>query len=156
MMPVSPPFHIVLVEPDIPHNTGAVGRLCVGLGVPLHLIQPLGFSLRDEKVRRCGLDYWEHVDLRIHRSWAAFLEAEKPAAMIFASTRGSRSLYACSIPREAYLVFGSEHAGLPEEFYTRYGADLVRIPMPGAHARSLNLANAVAVAAYEAFRQIGS
>jgi tRNA (cytidine/uridine-2'-O-)-methyltransferase len=149
-----PPFHVVLVEPDIPHNTGAVGRLCVGLGIPLHLVQPLGFSLRDEKVRRCGLDYWPHVDLRIHRSWAAYLEEEKPVSMFFASTRGGRSIYACRFQAGAHLVFGSEHAGLPPELYARYADRLVRIPMPGLHARSLNLANAVAVLAYEAHRQI--
>lgn len=147
-------INIVLVEPEIPHNTGAIGRICVGLGARLHLIQPLGFSLREEALRRSGLDYWQHVDVAIHTCWDAFLHAETPQEMFFASTKGTRDIYTCHFPIGVYLVFGSEHSGFPKQFYTTYAASLFRIPMPGRNARSINLANAVSIAAYEAFRQI--
>jgi len=149
-------FGIVLVEPEIPHNTGAVGRLCVGLGVPLHLIQPLGFTISKEAVQRSGLDYWDHLDLHLHKSWEAFLDSEAPAALHFMSTKGKRSLFECKFVAGGYLVFGSESRGFPPAFYETYAEQLCLIPMPGAHARSLNLANAVAVCAYEAYRQLSS
>ena len=147
-------FSIVLVEPEIPHNTGAVGRICVGLGIPLHLVQPLGFKITRKAVQRSGLDYWDNLDLRIHASWPAFLESEAPASMTFMSTKGSRSLYDVQFDPGGYLVFGSESRGFPSEFYDDYSDQLYLIPMPGEHARSLNLSNAVAVAAYEAHRQL--
>jgi tRNA (cytidine/uridine-2'-O-)-methyltransferase len=148
------PIHIVLVQPEIPHNTGAIGRLCVGLDCPLHLVRPLGFALTSAWVKRAGLDYWPHLDLRQHDNWEAFLRDVAPARLLFASTRGTRSLYDCRFAANDAIVFGNESSGLPEPFYTRYAADLFRIPMPGPHARSLNLANAVAVAGYEALRQL--
>jgi tRNA (cytidine/uridine-2'-O-)-methyltransferase len=147
------PVHIVLVHPEIPHNTGAVGRLCVGLDSPLHLIRPLGFAITSSWVRRAGLDYWEHLDLRIHDDWDAFLAAFGPGRLHLASTRGAGSLYDRSFAPGDALVFGNESHGLPEALYLRYRSALFQIPMPGQHARSLNLANAVAVAAYEAMRQ---
>lgn len=147
------PYHIVLVKPEIPHNTGAIGRLCVGLDCPLHLIRPLGFRLTEQHLRRAGMDYWEHLDLSVHDSWEKFLEAVAPERLFFLSTRGTRSLYDCSfLPGDA-LVFGSEGHGLPQDFYDRYADRLFRIPMPGLHARSINLANAVSITAYEAYRQ---
>ena len=146
-------LNIVLVQPDIPHNTGAIGRLCVGLDARLHLIEPLGFFIDDAAVQRCGLDYWPHVRLARHRSWDEFLAAERPESLFFFSTRGTRSLYELRLPPGAYLVFGSEKRGLPPEFYETYRDRLCRIPMPGPDARSINLANAVAIAAYEACRQ---
>jgi tRNA (cytidine/uridine-2'-O-)-methyltransferase len=149
-----PSFHIVLVKPEIPHNTGAIGRVCVGLGCPLHLIRPLGFRLTEQHLRRAGMDYWEHLDLSVHDSWEAFLEAVRPARLFFLSTRGERSLYDCAFRAGDALVFGSESRGLPEDFYARYADRLFRIPMPGEHARSINLANAASVAAYEAYRQL--
>jgi len=147
-------FNIVLVRPEIPHNTGAIGRLCVGLDVPLHLIRPLGFRLTEQHLLRAGLDYWEHLQPRVHDSWDDFLGSARPSRLFFLSTRGSRSLYDCAFSRGDFLVFGSESRGLPEAFYEHYPERLFRIPMPGPHARSLNLANAVSVAAYEAYRQI--
>mgnify|MGYP001574163424 CR=1 FL=1 len=148
------PINIVLVEPEIPHNTGAIGRICVGLGARLHLVQPLGFSLSDESVRRCGLDYWEHVDYVLHRCWETFLEAEKPEQLFFASTKGTHDLYEFQFRPGVFIVFGSEHRGFPPEFYDSYKDSLYRIPMPGKNARSINLANAAAIAAYEAYRQM--
>ena len=150
---MQPPVRVVLLRPEIPHNTGAIGRLCVDLGCPLHLVRPLGFALTSAWVRRAGMDYWAHLDLHLHDNWEAFLETAHPAHVFFASTRGSRSLYDCRFVAGDALAFGNESAGLPEDFYARYRDDLFRIPMPGPHARSLNLANAAAVAAYEAVRQ---
>ena len=147
-------INIVLVEPEIPHNTGAIGRICVGLDARLHLVQPLGFSLREEALRRSGLDYWQHVDVVVHTCWQAFLDAEKPGRMLFASTKGTKDIFDCRFTRGSYLVFGSEHRGFPPEFYDTYKELLFRIPMPGRNARSINLANAVSIAAYEAFRQL--
>ena len=146
-------MHIVLLHPEIPHNTGAIGRLCVGLDWPLHLVRPLGFALDEPHLRRAGLDYWQHLDARLHDNWDAFLASTKPTRLFFASTRGTRSLYDCRFAETDALVFGSESSGLPKNFYERHRADLFQIPMPGPHARSLNLANAVAVCMYEAWRQ---
>ena len=153
---MSTPLHIVLVKPEIPHNTGAIGRVCVGLDCPLHLIRPLGFRLTEQHLRRAGMDYWEHLRLSVHDSWDAFLAAASPARLFFLSTRGERSLYDCAFLSGDALVFGSEGHGLPEAFYDRYRDRLFRIPMPGPHARSMNLATAVSVSAYEAFRQLNS
>ena len=148
------PIHIVLVHPEIPHNTGAIGRVCVGLDCPLHLIKPLGFRLTESHLRRSGLDYWEHLRLTVHDSWEQFLETVHPPRLFFLSTRGETSLYNCTFHPDDALVFGSEGSGLPKELYTRYTDRLFQIPMPGEHARSINLANAVSITAYEAFRQL--
>lgn len=158
-------LHIVLVHPEIPHNTGAIGRLCTGLGARLHLVRPLGFRLTEKQIKRAGLDYWEHLDLRVHDSWKGFqtfgLDSATDASadavrqrMFFMSTRGEKSLYDCVFQDESYLIFGSESRGFPEEIYTRHRDSLFKIPMPGENARSINLANAVAITAYEAYRQL--
>ncbi len=145
---------IVLIQPEIPHNTGAIGRLCVGLDAALHLIRPLGFHLTNRWIQRAGLDYWQHLDLHIHADWEAFLAAVQPQRLVISSTRGERSIYDCRFRPGDVLVFGNESSGLPAPFYARYRRQLARIPMPGPHARSINLANAVAITAYEAWRQI--
>ena len=147
-------YSIVLLRPEIPHNTGAIGRLCVGLGLPLHLVRPLGFRLDDRSIARAGLDYWEHLDWHLHDTWEDCLAAVKPRRLFFMSTRGEKSLYDCAFARGDALVFGNESSGLPQDFYERYRERLFRIPMPGVHARSINLANAVAIAAYECHRQL--
>jgi tRNA (cytidine/uridine-2'-O-)-methyltransferase len=151
---VSTPIHLVLAQPEIPHNTGAIGRLCVGLDCDLHLIRPLGFQLSDRHLQRVGMDYWPRVRLTLHDTWDAFLARAGVSRLFFFSTRGERSLFDCRFASGDALVFGSEGRGLPAPFYTRYREQLVSIPMPGRHARSLNLANAAAIAAYEAYRQI--
>ena len=147
-------LQIVLVQPEIPHNTGAIGRLCVGLDCPLHLIRPLGFAMSSAWVKRAGLDYWPHLRLQVHDNWDAFVQVAQPKRMFFASTHGERSLYACWFAAGDALIFGNESSGFPKEFYEKYRADLFRIPMPGEHGRSINLANAVSIAAYEAGRQM--
>ncbi len=143
---------IVLLHPEIPHNTGAIGRLCVGLGWSLHIIRPFGFSLDEKHVRRAGLDYWEYLDITLHDSFEDYLSVRKPSALRFLSTKGGKTLYDTTYPEGCALIFGCESAGLPKDYYLRYAEDLVTIPMPGEHGRSLNLSNAVAVAAYEAYR----
>ncbi len=146
-------MHIVLLHPEIPHNTGAIGRLCVGLDWPLHLIRPLGFSLDEKHIRRAGMDYWEHLDITLHDSFEDFLAAVSPAALYFLSTKGAKSLYETTFDPKGALVFGCEGSGLPKAYYEKYADRLVTIPMPGQHARSINLANAVSITAYEAYRQ---
>jgi tRNA (cytidine/uridine-2'-O-)-methyltransferase len=150
----APKLHVVLIAPQIPHNTGAIARTCVGLDAHLHLVRPLGFSLRESRLKRAALDYWEHVRLSIHDDWDRYLAEAAPEELVFASTRATRSIYTCQFSRGVHLVFGNESDGLPETFYARYAHQLVRIPMPGPHARSLNLANAAAIVAYEAYRQL--
>lgn len=147
-------FSIVLLRPEIPHNTGAVGRLAVGLGVRLELVRPLGFRLDDESIRRAGLDYWRHLDCRIHDSWDDYLSLAAPKRFFMLSTKGGKPLYDVRFEPGDALVFGNESSGLPEDFYGRYRDRLCRIPMPGEHARSINLANAVSIAAYECYRQL--
>lgn len=148
------PIHIVLIHPEIPHNTGAIGRICVGLGCPLHLIRPLGFHLSEHYIKRAGLDYWDHLKLSLHDNWQGFLDEVRPNRVFFLSTQGTQSLYTCGFAPGDALAFGSESSGLPKDFYACYAESLFKIPMPGEHARSINLANAVSITAYEAYRQI--
>jgi len=150
-------FHIVLVHPEIPPNTGNVIRLCANTGCTLHLIEPLGFSMDDKLLRRAGLDYHEYAELRRHTDWASFLRDEQPdAGRLFAlTTRGSRPLHEVAFQSGDWLVFGSEGAGLPAELRETFAPEQrLRLPMR-AGQRSLNLSNAVAVAAFEAWRQHG-
>lgn len=149
-----PHINIVLVNPQIPQNTGSIGRLCVGLDSPLHIIRPMGFIITDRNVQRAGLDYWKHLKLTIHDDWKSFLFSEKPNNLYFGSTRGKSPHTECKFTDNCYLVFGSESHGLPDDLYNTYNDSLYQIPMPGKHARSLNLANSVAIMMYEAYRQI--
>ena len=147
-------FSVVLVRPEIPHNTGAIGRLAVGLGVTLDLIRPLGFRLDEESVRRAGLDYWQHLDCRVHDSWEEYLASRSPRRVFMLSTKGEKSLYDIRFEKGDALVFGNESSGLPKDFYEKYRDRLFRIPMPGEYARSINLANALSIASYECYRQL--
>lgn len=140
-------FNIVLHHPEIPHNTGAAGRLAVSTGATLHLIKPLGFSLEEKHLRRCGLDYWKHVQLKL---WDSLEEltaaAEKDAQFWYLSTKATRSIWDEEAPLRPgdYLVFGAESKGLPREWIDAHPDTALRIPMPGAEARSLNLSTAIA------------
>jgi tRNA (cytidine/uridine-2'-O-)-methyltransferase len=150
-------FNIVLVEPEIPPNTGNVIRLAANTGCHLHLIEPLGFSMDDKHMRRAGLDYHEYAQLKRHANWAAFIAQEKPdATRLFAmTTRGSRNLYDVSFLPGDWLVFGSETKGLEPQLRESFPpAQRLRLPMQ-PDQRSLNLSNAVAVAVFEAWRQNG-
>lgn len=146
-------LNIVLNRPEIPQNTGSIGRLCVNLGIRLHLVRPLGFSLAEKQLKRAGLDYWPHLDVLVHDSWEDFLETEKPGGMSFLSTKATKSHFDQKYRNGAYVVFGRETSGLPPEFYDKYAEDMFQIPMPGKHFRSLNLSNSVSIVAYEAYRQ---
>ena len=147
-------INIVLIHPQIPQNTGSIGRLCVGLDASLHVIRPMSFQITERNVLRAGLDYWKYLDLHIHDSWDAFLESEQPQQLCFATTKTSRKYTDCNYQNNCYLVFGSESHGLPTDFYKSYAKNLYTIPMPGKHARSINLANSVAIMMYEAYRQL--
>ena len=148
--------HVVLVHPEIHWNTGNAGRTCLAAGATLHLIEPLGFSLDERQVRRAGLDYWEHVDLRVWPDWASF-ERDLPALgePFFFSTKATTLMWDAPLGASAdvVLVFGRETGGLPAELHERYHDRFVAIPIVSSHVRSLNLSTSVALAIYEVIRQ---
>jgi tRNA (cytidine/uridine-2'-O-)-methyltransferase len=146
-------LNIVLVAPEIPQNTGSIGRMCVCLDARLHLIEPLGFKLDETHLRRAGLDYWPDLDVTVHEDWPAFIETATPARLFFSTTKSERPHWEFRFTPGDYLVFGNESGGLPPSFYEAHKDNLYTIPMPGEHARSHNLASAVAVIAHEALRQ---
>jgi tRNA (cytidine/uridine-2'-O-)-methyltransferase len=149
-------IHVVLVYPDIHWNTGNAGRTCLAAGATLHLIEPLGFSLDDSRVKRAGLDYWEHVALKVWPDWKAFA-AQLPSLgePYFFSTKATRSFWDAPLGASSgvVLIFGSETAGLPAELHEQYRDRFVGMPILSPRVRSLNLSNAVAIAAYEVLRQ---
>ena len=149
-------IHAVLVHPEIHWNTGNAGRTCLATGTTLHVIEPLGFSLDDRQVKRAGLDYWEHVDLRRWPSWEAF-ETHLPALgdPYFFSTKAARLYWDAPLggSDDVVLVFGRETAGLPAALHERYRERFVTMPMRSPYVRSLNLSTSVAVAIYEVLRQ---
>lgn len=150
-------FHIVLVQPEIPPNTGNIIRLSANTGCTLHLIEPLGFSMDDKQLRRAGLDYHEYASLQIHADWAHFMQtAQPPKERLFAfTTRGSRLIGELRFQAGDWLVFGAETSGLPETVRAQFLPEQrVRLPMR-PQQRSLNLSNAVAVTVFEAWRQNG-
>ena len=148
------PLTIVLVEPQIPGNTGAVGRTCVGLGAELVLIHPLGFALDDARAKRAGLDYWPHVRLSEFADWDAFVSAHQPRSdqLFLFEEHASTSFYEPAYPQDAMLVFGQETTGIPSTIWQRYPGRQFHLPMRDGPIRSLNLANTVAAAAYQALR----
>ena len=149
-------LHVVLVEPEIHWNTGNAGRTCLAAGASLHLIEPLGFSLDQRQVKRAGLDYWEHVDLRVWPGWQAF-ESELPALgeAFFFSTKATRLFWDVSFGNSAdvVLIFGRETGGLPAEIHQRYRDRFVTMPITSPLVRSLNLSTSVGIALYEVLRQ---
>ena len=146
------PPAIILVQPEIPGNTGAIGRTCVALGIELILIHPLGFDISDSRVKRAGLDYWPHVHLTEYASWDAFLAARTPRAdqLFLFEEFGSRSFYEPDYPDDAMLVFGQETKGIPKPVIAQHPDRLFHLPMRPGVIRSLNLANTVTAAAYQA------
>ncbi|MEM9318818.1 MAG: tRNA (cytidine(34)-2'-O)-methyltransferase [Pseudomonadota bacterium] len=146
---------IVLVTPEIPGNTGTIGRTCVALDMELVLIHPLGFDLSEKSVRRAGLDYWQHVRLSQYADWDTFITDREPARdeMFLFENQGKESFYAPDYPDQAYLIFGKETKGLPEPLVAAYAERLFYLPMRSPHIRSLNLANAVSAVAYQAIRK---
>ncbi len=147
-------MHVVLVEPEIPQNTGSVARLCAATQSPLHLVGKLGFSLEDRYLRRAGLDYWPLVDLHVHGSWAEFVRVRPDSRRFAFSSHEGPSYTTIEFRDEDALVFGGESRGLPDDL-REILSPTFRIPMPGAGVRSLNLANAASVVLYEGLRQLG-
>ncbi len=147
-------MHIVLVEPEIPQNTGNIARTCAATGAKLHLIRPLGFEIADKYLKRAGLDYWNLMTYEIHDSWRDFEEKHPGARMHFATTKAPRNHCEAVYGPDDFLIFGRETRGLPEALLRPNYARCVRIPMR-KDARSLNLSNSVAVLLYEALRQQG-
>lgn len=145
-------LNIVLYEPEIPSNTGNIGRTCVATGTRLHLIEPLGFRLNEKAIRRAGMDYWSDLDVMTYVNYEEFLE-KNPGAKIYMATTKSRQTYTeVSYEPDCYIMFGKESAGIPEEILVNHPDTCVRIPMIG-ETRSLNLSNSVAIVLYEALRQ---
>lgn len=145
-------MNIVLFEPEIPANTGNIGRTCVATGAKLHLIEPLGFNLSEKEIKRAGLDYWKDLDVTIYKNYEDFL-AKNPNAKIYMATTKARHVYTeVSYEPDCFIMFGKESAGIPEEILLQNKDTAIRIPMIG-EIRSLNLSNSVAVVLYEALRQ---
>lgn len=145
-------LNIVLLEPEIPANTGNIGRTCVATGSSLHLIKPLGFDISEKAVRRAGMDYWFSLDLHVYENYADFLARNPGARVYMATTKAQRVYTEVSYEPDAFIMFGKESAGIPEEILLENRDTCVRIPMIG-ETRSLNLSNSVAIMVYEALRQ---
>ena len=149
-------FNIVLVEPEIPPNTGSIARLCGATNAVLHLVHPLGFSTSDRHLKRAGLDYWEHVHIVHWDTLDAFLQAQAERKLFFFTTKVKRSYTAALFSQGDYLVFGRETQGLPSDILTLYSDRCYTIPMENSHIRSLNLAMSAGIVLYEAIRQVGA
>ena len=147
-------LNIVLVEPQIPQNTGNIARTCAATGARLHLVKPLGFAIDDKKLKRAGLDYWQYLDITYYENLAEFLEKNADGNFSFFTTKGQHIYSDAEYPDNSYLIFGREDAGLPEDLLYHHPEDCVRMPMLGM-IRSLNLSNTVAIATYEVLRQWG-
>ncbi len=147
-------INIVLVEPEIPQNTGNIARTCAALGASLHLIEPLGFSVEDKYLKRAGLDYWDLLDVRYYSSFKDFEDKNKNCRTVFVTTKADRLYTEIEYGENCCIVFGKETRGLPEELLAVNHSSCVRIPMV-RDARSLNLSNAAAIVAFEAARQLG-
>ena len=145
-------LNIVLFEPEIPANTGNIGRTCVATGTRLHLIEPLGFRLNEKSIKRAGMDYWEHLDVTRYMNFEEFLEKNPDAKIYMATTKGQHVYTEVNNEPDCYIMFGKESAGIPEEILVEHPDNCIRIPML-SEIRSLNLSNSVAVVLYEALRQ---
>ena len=145
-------LNIVLYEPEIPANTGNIGRTCVATNTRLHLIEPLGFSLEEKQLKRAGMDYWKDLDVTTYVNWEDFCQKNKDAKIYYATTKARHVYSEVNYEQDCYIMFGKESAGIPEEILKANPDTCVRIPMMG-EIRSLNLSNSVAVVLYEALRQ---
>lgn len=147
-------MHIILHQPEIPGNTGNIGRTCVATGTPLHLIEPLGFRLDEKAIRRAGMDYWKDLDVHRYVNFEDFQEKNPNAKIWFATTKAKKMYTEAVFEPDDYIMFGKESAGIPEEILIEHQENCIRIPM-SPDIRSLNLSNSVAVVLYEALRQNG-
>jgi len=147
-------MHIILHQPEIPANTGNIGRTCVATGTALHLIEPLGFRLDEKSIRRAGMDYWEHLDVTRYINFQDFQEKHPGVKIWYATTKAKRLYTEADFGQDDYIMFGKESAGIPEEILVENEETCIRIPMM-EEIRSLNLSNSVAIVLYEALRQNG-
>ena len=145
-------LHVVLLEPEIPQNTGNIARTCAATGAKLHLIKPLGFDLDDKHMKRAGLDYWDALEVQVYENLAEFYEKNPDAQIYYFSKKGKRLYSEIAYPEDVYFMFGRESVGLPEDLLREHLENTIRLPMKQG-LRSLNLSNAVAIAVYEALRQ---
>jgi len=147
-------YNIVLIEPEIPNNTGNIGRLSLATGSTLHLVKPFGFEINDARLKRAGLDYWKHISLHIYENIDEFFEKNKTADMVFLSSHGTKDHWSVDYKDNMFFVFGKESVGLPKSIIEEHSEKLFKIPMFSTHIRSLNLANAVGVVVYEGLRHL--
>lgn len=148
------PLNIVLIEPEIPNNTGNIGRLALATGSHLHLVKPFGFEIDDKRLKRAGLDYWKHLDVTYYDNTEAFFSKNNTETMAFLSSHGTKSHWDINFEDNMFLVFGKESVGLSREITHHHSEQLFKIPMFSQEIRSLNLANAVSIVTYEGLRQI--
>lgn len=147
-------LNIVLFEPEIPNNTGNIGRLALASGSKLHLVKPFGFELTNSRLKRAGLDYWQHLDVTIYESIEDFFKMQHNKEFVFFSSHGRKSHWEISFKDDLFLIFGKESVGLPKSLIEKHKTKLYKIPLYSDHIRSLNLANAVSVVIYEGLRQL--
>ena len=147
-------FNIVLIEPEIPMNTGNIGRLSLASGSVLHLVKPFGFKIDDTRLKRAGLDYWKHISLKTYDSIEDFFSINKDKNMVYLSSSGEKSYSSIDYKDDMFLVFGKESVGLPKNIITKNADKLYKIPIYSDHVRSLNLANAVSIVVYDGLRNI--
>ena len=148
------PFNIVLVEPEIPNNTGNIGRLSLASGSVLHLVKPFGFELSDTRLKRAGLDYWKHVSVKIYESLDEFFAINKDKEMVFLSSAAKQSYASIEYKDDLFFIFGKESVGLPKDLVANNLDKLFKIPIHSPHIRSLNLANAVSIVVFEGLRSL--
>lgn len=147
-------LNIVLVEPEIPNNTGNIGRLSLAAGANLHLVKPFGFELNDSRVKRAGLDYWKHISLTIYESIDDFYLKNKNKKMVYFSSHASKEYWNVTYQDDLFLIFGKESKGLPKELIEINSENTYKIPLFSEHIRSINLANAVSIVVYEAIKSM--
>lgn len=147
-------FNIVLIEPEIPNNTGNIGRLALATGSQLHLVKPFGFELDDKRLKRAGLDYWPHLTLHIYDNVNEFFSVQKEKKMAFLSSHGTKDHWSIEFEDEMFLIFGKESVGLSKDIIKNNQDKLYKIPLYSEHIRSLNLANAVGITVYEGLKSI--
>ncbi|WP_452223604.1 tRNA (cytidine(34)-2'-O)-methyltransferase [Lacinutrix chionoecetis] len=148
------PLNIVLFEPEIPNNTGNIGRLALASGANLHLVKPFGFEITDTRLKRAGLDYWQHINLIYYDSIDDFFIKNKDKTMVFLSSHATEEHWDIEFKDDMYLIFGKESVGLPKAITKKFANVLFKIPLYSDHIRSLNLANAVSIVVYEGLRQL--
>jgi len=148
------PLNIVLIEPEIPNNTGNIGRLSLASGAHLHLVKPFGFEISDKQLKRAGLDYWKHISLSIYESTDHFFLKHHNKNLVFLSSHGKKEYTSINFKENMFFIFGKESVGLSNEIRSKYHDKLYKIPLYSKHIRSLNLANAVSIVVYEGLRNI--